>query len=78
MTEEDIINRGKRVRRLLADEDVQSALIEIERDCWQEWSATSFDESGKREVIHAELRALLRIKAKLQSWVDELATRRID
>ena len=72
MTEDEIIQRAKRVARLLNEPDVQEAFADIKNDILQHIGLTHWDEAPMREVLHAELRALNRLAIKLQSWTDVL------
>lgn len=77
MTEDEIIARGHRVRRLLADDDLQAALAELAAERFAEWQSLGWDEQPRAEMLRAEHRAQDRIVAKLTQWADELTLRHI-
>lgn len=76
--EERLIARGRRAKRLLADDDVQAAFAEVIADLLDDIRRTAWDDVSIRECKHAELRALDRVQNRLQSYADELITRNID
>lgn len=78
MTEDELIARGRRAKRLLSDTDVQDAFAEAEAALLQDIRQTAWDDARLRECRHAEIRALDRVRQRLQSYADELITRRID
>jgi hypothetical protein len=78
MDEEQIVNRGRRAKRLLAEGDVQAAFAETEDALLQDIRNTAWDDVRLRECKHAEIRALDRVRQRLQGYADELITRNID
>lgn len=78
MDEEAIIARGRRAKRLLAESDIQAAFAETEAVILQDIRNSAWDDARLRECKHAEIRALDRVLARLQSYADELITRNID
>lgn len=76
MTEDQIIQRARRVARLLAEDDVAQAFADIEADVFREWQSAR--DERERESLHSVHRATQRLRAKLQSWADELIKRDID
>lgn len=71
MDAEAVMQRAHRAERLLADEDIRQAFADVEREVFLEWQAARHAE--ERESLHAVVRALGRIRAKLESWRDEKA-----
>lgn len=78
MTDDELIARGRRARRLLSDSDIQTAFAETEAVILQDIRNSAWDDARLRECKHAEIRALDRVLARLQSYADELITRNID
>lgn len=72
MTREEELLRAKRVRLLLNNEDVQTAIHDVEASILQDIRQTAWDESSKREMLHADIRALDRLVTRLRVWVEEL------
>ena len=65
------IVRAEIVQRLLDDENINSAFLNIEGDIYKLWTSTKSDESDKREEIYREYRGLMALKARLQRYVNE-------
>ena len=60
------------MRILLANDDVQQAFAEVERDLFEHWTSLAWDEKAQAECLRADKRALDRLRGKLQQWADEL------
>lgn len=67
LNREQRMERGQRVARLLADEDITRALGELDADCVQEWRDATTPE--EREKAWASLDALRKLQDRLQSTV---------
>ena len=67
----DPVRRAERARQLLDDETIKWAFEQIETDCIAQWRGSSALAINKREKLYHELRALVALKAKLQSAVDD-------
>lgn len=78
MDEDQIIARGRRAKRLLADSDVQAAIADVLDALLNDIRNTAWDDQRLRERKHAEIRALDLVTQRLQSYADELITRNID
>jgi len=75
---DELIARARRARWLLNEPEFQAACEDVERSLLRQIADTAWDEQGKRERCHAELRALRRVQEELQGWADELTKRNID
>jgi hypothetical protein len=60
---------GIGARALLNDDNMAAALSAIERDIHSEWAGALFPRT--REKLHAELRALQRVRNKLASMAGQ-------
>jgi len=70
MTRDEIVLRAKRVEALLANPDFCAVLSEVETSILMDIRSTGWDEPAKREVLHAEIRALDRVLTRLRAWAD--------
>jgi hypothetical protein len=70
LNEQERILRAKRVARLLEDQDFKAAMQDIQSDIFAEWAHARNEQ--ERESLHAVHRATQRLRAKLQTWADEL------
>lgn len=66
MTPNERAARGARIKELLAHEDVQAALTEIEQDIIGEWRKTPW--SWRQRMKWNELRGLERLRSRLASY----------
>ena len=69
MTASERQARGLRVRELLAQEDVQAALSEIEQDIIAEWRKTPW--AWRQRAKWNELRAMERLRTKLANYAGQ-------
>lgn len=66
MTPDEQIARAHRARAILDDPLVVEAFEALEREAFQAWRNSTALDTDKREVVHAEMRALAAFKQKLQ------------
>ena len=67
MTDLNVIALGREAGRLLRDPAFVAALKNAEELIVADWSATNATEVSRREELHADLRALKRLKNALQA-----------
>ena len=61
--------RGDRARNLLNDDVLKDALDMIEKDCLDQWRATSFRDADAREKLWMQVKAIDIFRAKLHQAV---------
>lgn len=67
---QDEINRGEQARRILEDELYVEAVTAVERDCFEAWKATKWNEQDKRESIYRQLKALGEVQTRLTATLE--------
>lgn len=75
---ETVASRGERLQRLLSDEDFVGSIHEVKMQLYNEWEKTGMFGRRRRELIHAEIRALKRILVRLNMIVSDGKKARYD
>lgn len=71
MSDKDaIIRRGQAADRMLKDENVMSALGEIEAELVTAWAQTGPNQADAREDMYRMVKALELFQSKLETWRD--------
>lgn len=73
LTQEQRIARGNRAGQLLASDDFQAAIRDVDAFLTDIILRSSAPQADMREDAHAEYRALKRVVLKLRSWRDDAA-----
>lgn len=67
----DPITKANHAKRLLEDEILQEAFVQVEKDIFDEWrSSATADYSARADMFHT-LKGLERLKARLQAILDD-------
>lgn len=69
MTPQERAARGARIKELLAHDDVQAALAEIEQDIIDEWRKTPW--FWRQRLKWSELKGLDRLRSRLTSYAGQ-------
>lgn len=71
LTRQERIARGRRAGLLLADDDVQEAFRDIDRELFDSWRRNTDLDPRKREALHAQAGAVAIVLSRLVGWRDD-------
>lgn len=71
MTDETVLDRGRRAKAVLEDATVMEAIDYIATHLTQQWRCTATAQAPHREALHAQIAGLDALKMQLRGWVDQ-------
>lgn len=70
MTNEDLVNKGRKAKQLLEDETLNTAIAKLENDQLWEFRSSKPEESVKRETAWCMLQAIDGLRQELVKVMD--------
>ena len=70
MDKVEIIAQANHAKRLLEDETLLEAFVQVEADIYTEWRTTAIGDERQRSDLFHTLKGLERLKARLQATLD--------